>query len=717
MSEQNFFARRLTGTLAVSVACALLVFGLWLGGALASAQAVFLLPIPFAQPLLPPVWLAFAFIALAAIAGGVLTHICGARRAACIALVALVALGAASLVVSRLLNLDVLFVPLALALVSACLATQAWRVARLDARLQEKLRRIVPQNTTADKTNERLLNGLRLLNTLLALDEAVVFRRGARHALTPAARLRFNENTGASTSVATNFAAHDSERNQAWRACVQTCEAAIAGGEMIVQTSEITGAHANVETQGIHDTQTPHRATHTSRASIALPLTHAGRAVGALYVRTEGNFNDEDRLLLEAIGSQLARDLLHDETDALLHLAPKNFPTLSVRTAHSRLNAFAYMSGALEERGYTEHVLEEADGAYAVAYLDGRIAFVNAAMRDSLKTAGYDYDAAAPPDFFRVLKCFRTGVFDEPLLAVRRVLQTNQPYERELYFADRNQTLALRIALIRAPAAAATPDSHSDSPQNTATQPLCLALKVTDVSRLKELEKLKSDMISLMSHELRTPITSINGFAELLAGDETLPADAREFLTIIRNESQRLSKMINTFLQVSKLEQADRQEVFKIPLMLDDVVRETIQNFTADARRKRIRLVERNSTGQRLSPVIADRSLITQAVANLVDNAIRYSPERTTVIVGADLEADAVRVTIEDRGYGVPPEAVDRVWEKFYRVAREGFDKEEESTGLGLSFVREVIEQHGGEVALESEMGRGSRFSFTLPRL
>lgn len=724
MSEQNFFARRLTGTLAVSVACALLVFGLWLGGALASAQAMFLLPIPFAHPLPPPLWLAFALIAVVAIAGGVITHVCGARRAAFVAVIALVALGTASLVVSRLLNLDVLFVPLALALTLACLATQAWRVARLDVRLQEKLRRTVPQQVTADKTNERLLNGLRLLNTLLALDEAVVFRRGAHHALTPAARLRFNENAGGSTTAATNFAAHDSERNQVWRLCVQSCEAAIAGGEMIVQMSEITGATANVETPpppppGIHDTQSPHRAIPASRASIALPLTHAGRAVGALYVRTEGNFNDEDRLLLEAIGSQLARDLLHDETDALLQRASKNFPILSIRTAHSRLNAFAYMSGALEERGYTEHVLEEADGAYAVAYLDGRIAFVNSAMRDSLKTAGFDYDDAAPPDFFRVLKCFRTGVFDEPLLAVRRVLQTNQPYERELYFADRNQTLALRIALIRAPAAAmpATHGAGGDSPQNTATHPLCLALKVTDVSRLKELEKLKSDMISLMSHELRTPITSINGFAELLAGDETLPADAREFLTIIRNESQRLSKMINTFLQVSKLEQADRQEVFKIPLMLDDVVRETIQNFTADARRKRIRLVERNSTGQRLSPVIADRSLITQAVANLVDNAIRYSPERTTVIVGADLEADAVRVTIEDRGYGVPPEALDRVWEKFYRVAREGFDKEEESTGLGLSFVREVIEQHGGEVALESEMGRGSRFSFTLPRL
>ena len=85
--------------------------------------------------------------------------------------------------------------------------------------------------------------------------------------------------------------------------------------------------------------------------------------------------------------------------------------------------------------------------------------------------------------------------------------------------------------------------------------------------------------------------------------------------------------------------------------------------------------------------------------------------------VSTALEADAVRVVVEDRGYGIPPESVDRVWEKFYRVARDGHEKDEESTGLGLSFVREVVEQHGGQVELESEVGRGSKFSFTLPRL
>jgi two-component system phosphate regulon sensor histidine kinase PhoR len=218
-----------------------------------------------------------------------------------------------------------------------------------------------------------------------------------------------------------------------------------------------------------------------------------------------------------------------------------------------------------------------------------------------------------------------------------------------------------------------------------------------------------------MSHELRTPLTSINGFAELLSTEEGMPEQAREFVSIIGNESQRLSRMINTFLAVTQLERKDKQEVLKIPLKLNEVVSETIMNLQPIAKKKRIRLIEQPA--QKLPPVAADKSLIMQAVKNLVNNAIKYSPERTTVTVSTVLEAEAVRVSVEDRGFGIPLESRDRVWEKFYRVIREGQEKDEESTGLGLSFVREIVEQHGGNVGLESEEGRGSTFSFTLPRL
>jgi two-component system phosphate regulon sensor histidine kinase PhoR len=347
-------------------------------------------------------------------------------------------------------------------------------------------------------------------------------------------------------------------------------------------------------------------------------------------------------------------------------------------------------------------VLSQASDGHAVAYFDGTLAYVNPQM---LKAARIDEQEARSLNLFGLLDRFRAGVFDEPSIAVRRVLQTGIAYQRELTYTDRGETLELRIALT----------TERDQETGSAPHPLCLAVNVRDVTRMKEYDKMRSDMASLMSHELRTPITSINGFAELLAMDEAIPEESREFLNIIVSESQRLVRMINTFLAVTQLQQSDKQGVLKIPLKLDDVVRETVANLHQVAKKKRIRLVEGSS--MKLPPVAADKSLITQVVGNLVDNAIRYSPERTTVTVSAQLEADAVRVSVEDRGFGIPPEAIDMIWEKFYRVARDGHEKDEGSTGLGLSFVREIVEQHGGTVGVESEVGRGSKFSFTLPRL
>src|SRR5262249_5198062 len=265
-------------------------------------------------------------------------------------------------------------------------------------------------------------------------------------------------------------------------------------------------------------------------------------------------------------------------------------------------------------------------------------------------------------DIFGLLDRFRTDVFDEPAIAVRRVLQSGEAYEGELRFVGCSEIFGLRISLII--------DGLNSL---SSLQPLCLAVYVRDLTRIKEYEQLKSDMISLMSHELRTPLTSINGFAELLCAEENLPEQAKEFVTIIGNESQRLSRMINTFLAVTQLERKDKQEVLKIPVRLNDVVKETVMSFQTAAKKKRIRLVEQPAA--KLPPVAADKSLITQAVKNLVNNAIKYSPERTTVTVSTSLEAEAVRVSVEERGFGIPPESKDRGWGNFHRVGREGQEK------------------------------------------
>jgi signal transduction histidine kinase len=500
----------------------------------------------------------------------------------------------------------------------------------------------------------------------------VIFRPDEEGELVQVARLRAQ--SGAASQP-------ENGRNFAWREIIRLCEEAMSAGKIMSVAERASGDNKAV-------------------TRLALPLAHNEGAAGALLLRLRDELDERDREVLEAVGAQLARDLQRDAARTQL-IEGSRFSFFSARSAARCLESFGLLSGLLTEQRCGAEVLRESADAHAIAYLDGTIAFVN---RPMLEAAGLTEEEAAHSDVFGLLDRFRAGVFDDPSIAVRRVLRTGDPYECELNFPERGRTFALRLALIK---------EQDEKPENS--RPACLALTARDVTLVKEHEELKSDMVSLMSHEMRTPITSINGFAELLAQDETLPEETREFLSIIRNESQRLSRMINTFLAVAQLQAADKQEFSKIPLKLDDVVRETVASLQPVAKKKRIRLVEQQ--GARLPPIAADKSLITQAVSNLLDNAIKYSPERTTVTVSTVLEAEAVRVSVEDRGYGIPPEAVDRVWDKFYRVARDGREKDEESTGLGLSFVREVVEQHGGSIGLESEVGRGSKFTFTLPRL
>jgi signal transduction histidine kinase len=675
-SPISFSLKSVSVSLALSLGVSALVAAAWAVGLLSSPAALFMFDDPSTPSVSPQVWVVLLLIASAGAFGGFAAERLGARKGLQVVAGSLVVLCAASLAASRFLHLDIVFAPVLLASFGSLAAAQARRLWKIDALLTRNVGRVAARPSVLEGrgARARMACGLKLLDTVFALDEAVVFRLDERGALTQAARLR-------SQSQAAGPNASDSgERHSAWREGLRMCERAVVSGELIAE--EPAGG---------------------ARSNVAAPLLHEGRAVGALLLRLRERFDEGDAPLLSNVSAQLARNLQREDARSLdVPKARTSF--FSSRAARQRLEAFGVVTGLLTEQGFAGLVLAEATDAHAVAYLDGTLAFVNRAMLKCARVGAAEWRSL---DLFGLLERFRTGVFDEPQIAVRRVLQTGQAYERELTFLDQSRTLALRIALVSEAASGVETDADA--------RPLCVAVIVRDVTRMKEYDKLKSDMLSLMSHELRTPITSINGFAELLALDERLPEDAREYLAIINSESQRVARMLSTFLSVAKLEQKDRQEVAMIPLTLDDVVRDTITNLQPTAKRKRIRLVEREV--RRLPPVAADRGLITQAVANLVDNAIRYSPERTSVTLSAELESDAVRLTVEDRGYGIPPEDQDRVWEKFYRVSRDGRIKEEESTGLGLSFVREVVERHGGRVFLESEVGRGSKVGFTLPRL
>jgi signal transduction histidine kinase len=687
LSRSSFFRSILTYALVALVAGSLSL-ALWSAGLLMAFQNVLaMLPKDKAGVLVVPnMRVGAALIFLVSFAVAIDIGRFGARRAFPYLGGGFLILAVVSLFASWYFLVDILFTPTVLAALMSAVAMQIGRLCERDRELSEKLIAAAGKfESVAEDAEHRLLSGLKLLDTVISPNEAIVFRRDGDGRLVSSARLR-----------ATQTGPADTSRNSAWRVGVSLCERAIATGGIIMESSE----------------------SEDSAANIALPLRHEDRTVGALLIRATREFNDDDKALLMAVASQMARNLQREEAHNAIGKR-SSFGFFSTGQSEQRLQSLYVLNGAMLEQSVGVNALAELDDGIALAYLDGTIAFANSALA---KIAELTRQQICNQGFFDLLETFRTDIFDEPTIAVRRVLQTGEAYERELHFPEQNTTYGLRISLVQDSSRAASSNEPFNSPVGdagsqaiAATQPLCLALVVKNLTLLKEYDQLKSDMISLMSHELRTPLTSINGFAELLTADNTLPEQAKEFVTIIANESQRLSRMVNTFLAVTKLQRKDRQEFLKIPLRLDEVVKETIASFQSVAKKRRIRLVEQPT--QSLPPVAADKSMITQAVRNLVSNAIKYSPERTTVTVSTALEAEAVRLCVEDRGYGIPAEARDRVWEKFYRVVREGQEKDEESTGLGLSFVREVVEQHGGTVALDSEVGRGSRFSFTLPRL
>ena len=579
-------------------------------------------------------------------------------------LVSIVTVCGVGIVGFLVLNLDLLPIPLLLSGGLALLLAQINRLWSLDRQLARALFHSSAGTNGSSSANTRLMSGLKLLNTVLPMNEAVVFRYDEIDSLQPVARFK-----GAAPN------AQDPRRNSVWREGIDLCQRAAASGKLVSDTTD------------------------KNSSTVAVPLLHENETAGVLLIRLTSEFSPDDAPLLAAVGSQFARNL-ERESFSQNQAGSQSLSYFSQSGSKRKIDALNVLKAVTVEQRCEASTLTHIDDGVAIAYLDGTLALVN---RTLLGFAGLDSDRVSTMDVFDLLNKFRTSVFDEPAIAVRRVLQTGDEYEGELNFDPKNQILNLRISLLR------------ERQPSTTKEPIGIALYVKDVTATKEYERLKSDMISLMSHELRTPLTSINGFAELLTADETIPPQAREFVSIIANESQRMSRMINTFLSVTQLQRKDKQEVLKIPLRLDEVVRETITSLQPVAKRKRIRLVEQPA--HRIPPVAADKSLITQAVKNLVNNAIKYSPERTTVTVSTALEAEAVRVCVEDRGFGIPAEAKERVWDKFYRVVREGQEKDEESTGLGLSFVREVVEQHGGRVDLDSEEGRGSKFSFTLPRL
>ncbi len=312
-----------------------------------------------------------------------------------------------------------------------------------------------------------------------------------------------------------------------------------------------------------------------------------------------------------------------------------------------------------------------------------RITLANPRLRELLGIRG-------EVEGLRPLAAMRNADVDD---ALRAALAGSQPVHREITLAGPER----RVLAVHA-ASFAIGDARG-------------AVAVFhDMTEVRRLETVRRDFVANASHEIKTPLTAIRGFAETLLSSDLPARDARSYLEIILRHSERLSRLVEDLLELSRLESGTftlEPEELDLPALAAELCRELEPRL-----RERSISIRIQADG---SPrAFADARAVRQILQNLFDNALKYSDPDRAIEVRIRAEGDVVRTDVADHGIGIPEADCARIFERFYRVDR-GRAREQGGTGLGLSIVKHLVQASGGEVFVESTPGVGSTFSFTLP--
>ncbi len=339
-----------------------------------------------------------------------------------------------------------------------------------------------------------------------------------------------------------------------------------------------------------------------------------------------------------------------------------------------------------EERNLSSAILGSMVEGVAVVNASERLLFANRGFAEIL---GLDVPPQSGSALVEVVRQ------TELLEAVREVLKGEPRVETEIVTGTlRQHFFAVTVAAVRAAETSGA------------------VIVLHDITELRKLERVRRDFVANVSHEFKTPLTAIQGFAEtLLAGAIDDPQNRLRFLEIILEHSRRLARLTDDLLKLSKMD-ADRLELEIRRLSVSQFVESCIETTQRPAAEKNLRISV--DLQQPMPDIAADRRRLAEVLQNLLDNAMQYTPAGGQIMVSASADDDEVTFTVSDTGIGIPRADQSRIFERFYRVdvARS---REVGGTGLGLSISKHLVEVHGGRIWVESEVGQGSRFHFTVP--
>jgi two-component system, OmpR family, phosphate regulon sensor histidine kinase PhoR len=297
------------------------------------------------------------------------------------------------------------------------------------------------------------------------------------------------------------------------------------------------------------------------------------------------------------------------------------------------------------------------------------------------------------------------------LALIRKALQGEEGLQADVAMGFVQQR---SFSVTAAPVNALDPVAEKGSPGKPAEagKPSGAVVVLHDVTELRRLERVRQDFVANVSHEFKTPLTAIQGFAEtLLGGAIEDPNNNRRFLEIIREHASRLGRLTDDLMKLARIE-AGKLELQFSPANLADLADACEETALLKARRKQITL--EMDVPATLPPVRGDANLLHEVLQNLLDNAVQYTHPGGKIHVSATAGGREAVVAVADTGIGIPLADQERIFERFYRVdaARS---REAGGTGLGLSIARHIVEAHGGRIWVESEVGAGSIFSFSVP--